>query len=211
MIYVFDLDGTLIDSSERHFLLMCDVLKHYNFSVPSKFETDFIEYKANGNSGFDYLSKVLQIDLPIARKIISDWIAEIEDEKWLRFDRLYEDTIKTCEQCIKNGQSLYYLTSRKNREGLHNELQRLKIDQYPIKVIIVDPVYAKKEKAEALRLIVKEYSQCIMVGDSEIDYYAACQTNSSYYILNRGFRSELYWDQRGIISYPSLDCLFLQE
>ena len=43
-----------------------------------------------------------------------------------------------------------------------------------------------------------------MIGDTEIDYKAAIETGCNYYLLNRGFRNEDYWNELGIRSYKDL-------
>ena len=63
MTYIFDLDGTLIDSTKRHWLLMMHILRQYNVSVNDGFGLDFITYKSYGNSGYDYLTNVLIVSL----------------------------------------------------------------------------------------------------------------------------------------------------
>ena len=209
MIYVFDLDGTLIDSKDRHFLLMRKILKEKGISVPMNFEKDFISFKVDGNSGINYLIKILDLNLQIAKDIFSEWIEHIEDDNWLKYDKLYDDSIKTCEKCVSNNQIIFFLTSRKNRQSLYVELERLRLNQYPTKVIIVDPVNAKNDKAVALRKIVIEHEKCIMVGDSEVDFHAACQANCQYYLLNRGFRNEKFWKRQGVNSFPSLEYLYI--
>ena len=209
MIYVFDLDGTLINSMDRHSLLMRQILKEKGIHVPMSFEKDFISFKADGNLGIKYLIEILDLNLQIAREIFSDWIEHIEDENWLKYDKLYYDSIKTCEKCVSNNKKIFFLTSRKNRQGLYVELERLRLSQYPTKVIIADPVNAKDDKSVALRKIVIEHEQCIMVGDSEVDFHAACEANCQYYLLNRGFRSERFWKRQGINSFPSLEYLYI--
>ena len=59
MRYFFDLDGTLIDSSQRHTLVLSSVLAESNFSFPVERLQNFISYKSHGFSTLDYLNNVL--------------------------------------------------------------------------------------------------------------------------------------------------------
>ncbi len=49
MTFVFDLDGTLIDSTARHYILMRKILSDKGISVASGFDESYMKYKADGN------------------------------------------------------------------------------------------------------------------------------------------------------------------
>lgn len=198
MTYIFDLDGTLIDSTKRHWLLMMHILRQYNVSVNDGFGLDFITYKSYGNSGYDYLTNVLRIDEGLAKEIMTLWINHIEDEELLDTDELYDDAISILGRIHRIGGSVVLLTIRRNIIGLNKELKRLGLDRYELKVV---------RKGEDKAMVLNEYSDCIMIGDTEIDYYAALKVGCASYILNRGFRDKSFWDKNGVISYSSLSCL----
>lgn len=192
-MYVFDLDGTLIDSSARHWMLMVELLHQYGFDTGEEFADEFMRYKRRGNSGYRYLTDVLKISQQCAEEISSEWVKHIEDEKWLIFDTLYDDTIPTLKKI--EGRILF-LTIRNNKESLMSELKARGIAIYPIKVLSTG-----QDKAEILKMISDEK---IMVGDTEIDYRAAVESDCPYYMLNRGFRSKEYWDKQGVASFDGL-------
>ena len=84
MYAILDIDGTLIDSSQRHY----DVLKDALYSVNIKeYEcNDYLDFKRDGHTTFDYLSSVLDLP-PITAKIVSQyWIDHIEDDSQLSKD-----------------------------------------------------------------------------------------------------------------------------
>ena len=48
---------------------------------------------------------------------------------------------------------------------------------------------------------------CLVVGDTEVDYACAKYYFLPVYILNRGFRSQYYWDKKGVNSFYDLTSL----
>lgn len=192
MTYVFDLDGTLIDSTKRHWMLMKELLLNRNIRVPMSFANEYMEYKRNGYSGFNYLMSILQLDSSIANEIQNEWVEHIEDNKWLNLDTLYFDTNSTLQR-IKD--KILFLTIRENKEGLKKELERLSLNDY--EAVILDH---KGSKADVLRNI----GNCIMIGDTEVDYRAAIDAGCVMYILNRGFRNVSFWSEYGIRTYCNL-------
>ena len=93
MIYVLDLDGTLIDSSIRHGELLRDILNKYNINCSVNFENEYLEFKRNGGSTFYYLQDVMGLSKVLCTEISRKWIEHIEDWKWLLKDILYDDAL----------------------------------------------------------------------------------------------------------------------
>ena len=206
MIYFFDLDGTLIDSRERHYLLMKKLLIESDIKIPSQFDCEFMKYKADGYSGKMYLKNIMGLKNEQAEKLQNLWIRQIENEEWLRYDKLYNDSKKTLEKL--HEKDVYFLTSRTNEQGLQNQIKKLELDKYVKKCIVVNPKDSKYTKTTILKeYIIKHKDNCMMVGDTEIDYNAAVENNVQYYILNRGFRSKKFWDDMGILSYSDFSFL----
>lgn len=211
MIFVLDLDGTLINSSERHSRLMQQILSE----APSEILRDrcfdpveFMEYKADGNSGLKYLTERLGLPEDTAGQIMAKWRRQIEEEYWLSLDVLYPDVLEFLNSLKQRQRKVYYLTARQNREGLLRELARLGIAGYADETIVVSPIAAGKEKKAAVEKILEKTGEaegpvCI-VGDTENEYTLAKELSLPCYMLNRGFRSERYWKNLGVTSINSL-------
>ena len=199
MTYLLDLDGTLIDSARRHWVLMEKLLRQY---CPDKAESfaaaEYMQYKADGHSGKQYLTEILHLDEAKAGEIQKEWQEHIEDEEYLALDRLYDDTIPFLEEQKEKGDTIIYLTARQNRQGLYASLDRLDIRQYASRVIVVDPRNAKAEKIAAAQELLQAGEDLILVGDTENEYAVAQELQLPVYLLNRGFRSKNYWETHGV-------------
>ncbi|MDE6531296.1 MAG: HAD hydrolase-like protein [Lachnospiraceae bacterium] len=215
MIYILDLDGTLIDSRERHCRLMQEILSEAAPETVSgrvsgkRFDpAEFMRYKADGYNGLRYLTDRLELAEDTAYQIMALWQQQIEEERWLKLDVLYPDTLVFLNRLKQKHRKIYYLTARKNKEGLLRELERLKIADYAAEIKIVSPSGAREEKKRVVEDFLTKAGEdagsvCI-VGDTENEYYLAKELSLPCFLLNRGFRSERYWKDRGVESLSSL-------
>ena len=202
-IFVMDLDGTLIDSRKRHIIVMQDVLAHTKYSLNSE---EYMNYKAEGNSGLKYLTDVMGIDMSDAREIQQEWKERIEFSGYLLADELYPDAVSFLNTVFEKG-GVIFLTARKNRLGLDGELKRLAILPYADYTIVADPDDAMVQKERAVRVIREAYpnAELTVIGDTENEYELAEKLGLEGRILNCGFRSAAYWEKRGIKTYSSLN------
>lgn len=218
MRYVLDLDGTLIDSSERHYLLMQQVLDKKSFNG-----AEFMKYKSDGNSGKKYLTECLNLPETDALEIMKLWQAQIEEEQWLSYDKLYPDTLEFLDWIKSRDSKIYFLTARQREEAVLNEVKRLGIADYANEICVVSPTEALEQKKAFVKKMIKEDSKTDViirddlsqdngihndlihiVGDTENEYRLAKDLSLPYSILNRGFRSKKYWDNQGVSSVSSL-------
>jgi phosphoglycolate phosphatase-like HAD superfamily hydrolase len=192
-----DFDGTLLDSRKRHKIVLNDTLKKNNISLDT---SDLISFKAFGKSTKEYLIHK-NISNNLVRKIIGEWIFNIELDRYLLLDTLYSDSIEFLKKERIKGKELVIITARRNKSGLYNQVRELGIDKYLDNVIIVDNDSSIAEnKANE---IVKNKIE-MLIGDTEVDYAAASLANIKFYALNRGFRNRIFLKQ--IKSY-FLKCL----
>lgn len=192
MTYVFDLDGTLIDSSKRHYVLMKRLLVKEGIEIVSNFSKEFLGFKSDGHTGIEYLTNVLGLPKNKAKSIQDEWVDHIEDDSLLELDILYQDALPVLS---KINEEILFLTVRENKEGLETELGRLGLSKYNTEII---------RHGESKATVLKRLDECIMIGDTEIDYQASIDKGCKSFILNRGFRSKKYWDSKNVLSHSSL-------
>lgn len=205
MIFILDLDGTLVDSSSRHCLVLEEILFRYGING---FDCcDYLTYKAFGPSTFEYLSLHLGVEKDLAKAISFEWAKSIEDEeKVLLSDRLYSDSIDFLKTISKNHNTIVFLTCRQSKKVLLKELRSLGIFPYASRIIVCKPNNGASEKNKAVfDLLNGNKDKAVYIGDSEVDLLAAKNNNVIFFPLNRGFRNKLFWDERKIDSYSSFE------
>lgn len=172
MIYIMDLDGTLIDSTKRHYVLMEKIIRHeiargqLSPTVAKMFDAhEFMAFKAGGNSGKSYLTEKLLLSGEDAAGIMKVWGEEIESEEMLALDRLYPDTLSCLKRIANSGNIIIFLTARQREDLVRKQLQDLQILSYAKELFVVDPAHGAEEKCRVVRGILEKMKQEDYVDD----------------------------------------------
>lgn len=180
-VVAFDLDGTLLDSRLRHRVLLDDILKMEAIKIDT---SDLIEFKRKGKNNVDFMiSKGITRDKAI--KIQEKWIAQIEDAKYLSLDSLYPQTKDLLAQ-YKNCE-LFLITARANKNATLKQISELGLLDYFKDIFVVsNKENVIRSKAEYLLKI----KASLMIGDTEIDYFAAKEVGCAFQYAPFGFREK---------------------
>ena len=137
--YIFDLDGTLVDASDRLYDL-------FQFLVPESKLTK----REYWNLKRDKVNHQMILERYFPNYSFEDfnskWLSFIEQPVYLEKDKLYEDTISTLKRLSETNE-VYLLTARQSKENLFAELDRLGIKTYFKQILVTE---AKCDKAELL-------------------------------------------------------------
>ncbi|MGN0346119.1 MAG: HAD family hydrolase [Lachnospiraceae bacterium] len=230
MIYIMDLDGTLIDSTKRHYVLMEKIIEdemnrgNLPVTMGKKFDAhEFMAYKADGKSGKSYLTEKLCLSLSEAECIMTLWGEKIESEEMLALDRLYPDAIPSLERIVNSGNIVIFLTARQREDLVQKQLQDLQIFSYATEIFVVNPKNAAEEKCRVVKELLQRTGtksaltgqtepegntalekNVIVVGDTENEWTLANELHLPCYLLSRGFRSKTFWDKKGCIAMEDL-------
>lgn len=190
-----DLDGTILDSSKRHLILLDKILSNLDIKINTK---DYLKYKSQGFNTEKYLLSK-NIETTKVSLICKEWIKHIENLELLKTDKLYKDSIPFLINIYKKY-NLILITSRSNKKNTKNQINDLNIKKYFKKIIIVKPNNNMVNKTK----ITKKYNCIAIIGDTEIEKQVSDNLKINIYPLNRGFRSKEYWNKTNIVSYSSL-------
>lgn len=195
----FDLDGTLLNSKDRHTLVMDTVLKEFGISLDTD---DLLSFKSEGLNNIDWLLSK-GINKEVAARIQSRWIELVENAEYLAKDVLI-DGVKDRLFSLSKRNELFLITARSNEKNANEQIERLGLTQYFTQIKIVRPG-SESTRTKSSFLIDNRID--MMVGDTETDYHAAINAHCEYYLLNSGFRSEVFWKSLGVNSYQDLNLL----
>lgn len=193
----FDLDGTLLDSRKRHETVMSDILNNNGKNLNT---SDLILFKSDGNNNKDWLiSKGVSEDM--AAIINEEWISSIENSNYLELDSLYPNINEILIKLSKEN-DLFLITARKNKENAYKQINSLGIAQYFTGISVVDIC---KDTPSLKAIELKKFKAETFIGDTELDYKAACLANCDFFATNYGFRNKEYWKKSKVISYDSFN------
>jgi phosphoglycolate phosphatase len=163
----FDLDGTLIDTSERHYRVYKDILDFYGISnLLSKEE--FWNQKRRGRKTSKLLPEISSKEF--IKKFMDEWLKRIEDQNYLRYDSLLGGSLGILS-ILKDKDDLILVTLRNNKENLLWELNNFGLTSY-FKEILVDLPVGLKNKVPLIKDYIERCSKennLIIVGDTEAD------------------------------------------
>lgn len=181
-VVAFDLDGTLIDSRTRHISVLNDVLSSFGVHIDT---SKLIEYKSQGKTNVDFLLEN-GVSNELAKQIQYLWIEHIEDWQYLIEDTLYEDAKVMLQKY--NDCDLILITARNNPSFVYDQLKKLGLFNYFIKVCVVGINNVVDEKSK----ILSSYRVKQFVGDTKSDYDAAKKAGVVFHYHEGGFHEKNY-------------------
>ncbi len=182
MNIVFDLDGTLIDSSERMYRLFQTIVPESQLTKETYWalKRDKVSHKQLIERLFP------QYDFDSFNSL---WLNEIEKNKYLRMDKIFPDTRSVLDKLSKNNQ-IILLTARQSKEGLIEELDRLELKQY-FSVLLVTAAIKPKEELlkQAEQDCIQRNEDDLFVSDMGKDIIIGKSLNYKTVAITHGFMS----------------------
>lgn len=182
-----DLDGTLLDTSGRHYKLYRDILDKRRLSnSKSKLSPEkFWKMKRTGIKTRDILPDYLS-DKNIA-SFEDEWLQKIEKRSYLQYDKLFPG-IKDTLSYLNREFDLVLVTLRNNTENLYWELSNLKLDSYF--KFIVNGKGPKKNLIKNYLINNHEGEKYLIVGDTEEDIKTGLELKMITISVTSGIRSK---------------------
>lgn len=171
----FDLDGTLINSKNRLYVLFQTLVPQSTFS--------YDDYWALKHQKINHQQILLtyfpQVDFDMFNQ---KWLAQIETKEMLDLDFLYKDAISVLTN-LKQKHELFVLTARQNKDNLLYELKKLGIFDYFNDVFLTEHKKNKDELIAHLNLSPDD----ILIGDTGYDIDIAKSCNIKSIAITHGF------------------------
>lgn len=192
-----DLDGTLLDSSKRHIILLRKILKSQKIKLNVN---DYLSFKRMGRSTKDYLLNK-GIDKKIINKIFNKWVSNIENIELLKLDILYKDSKIFLEKYYKKY-NLILITGRSNIKNTKKQLENFDISKFFKEIEII---YPTKDISKIKTYLTQKHECFAIIGDTEIEKNVSDNLKIKFYPMNRGFRSKKYWVNNNLKSFNSFE------
>jgi len=163
----FDLDDTLIDTSERHYRVYNDILELLR--LPNKLSKEqFWNMKRDGKKTLTLLPD--NSAQSYGREFSNKWLEKVEEKEYLNYDRLCPKSLYVLS-ALECKFDLLLVTMRRNERNLFWELDNLGLAKYFKQIINGSPL-AFDDKVSLIQGCTKsraEKESGIIVGDSEMD------------------------------------------
>lgn len=184
MNIVFDLDGTLIDSSERMYRLFQYLIPESGLTKDEywRLKRDKVDHRMIIKRYFS------QYDFD---EFNSYWLGFIESAEYLKMDEIYPDTVEILDELSKKY-SLILLTARQSKKALAEELERLGIRRYFSRILVTE---AQNSKEELIRNafnsgVLEKMEYDFFIGDTGRDIQTGKALGYRTVAVTHGFMSE---------------------
>lgn len=190
MTIFIDLDGTILDVSERIYRVYRDILKKKNKKYISK--KDYLRMKREKAPIEKILKKTSTED--ISSQFKKEWKKEIEKPYYLSLDRLSLRTKKVL-YWLKKYHKLVLITFRCHPRRLFDQLKERKIWDFFDKILII-PAGSYHSKWKLKYKFIKKYGnydkKSIIIGDTETDIFAGKKLGIKTVAVINGMRSKKF-------------------
>jgi len=186
---LFDLDGTLIDVSARHYSLYRSAISEQGVEALPRDE--YWRHRRGGQSTIDLLAATPGVDI---ERFTEAWMEGIERPDWLSLDEPYEGVVEIIK-ALQPAYQLVLITLRRDRVALIDQLDALQLTGYFTDVICHGPELVKSK--HLLQGIAELTPGGYAVGDTEADIELAAETGRRAICLSYGVRSGCFLAGRG--------------
>lgn len=176
----FDLDGTLLDVSQRNYLVYKNITEKLH-GLPLFFD----EYWGLKRNKIPFSEILKQSNIKNSERFFNQWFKEIEAYRYLKKDKLYPWT-KDVLTLLSKRNSLYLMTLRRRPFNLKRQLKELEITDYFDKLWISNENLS--DKSSLLCAAVKDKT-AILIGDTEVDIVAAKKAGIKSIAVSSGIRT----------------------
>jgi len=175
----FDLDGTLLDSRKRLYILFCDLVHVCNLTFEQ-----YWDYKRNKVSNEAILKQYFQFNEDQIKEFNQQWMLKIELEEYLDLDTTYEGVIDLLHE-LAASHFLYVVSHRQFEDTAVTQLRKLQLLPYFQRVLITNQ---RVKKESIIRSWVHSIHESdVLVGDTGHDVQTARELGIISVAVSNGF------------------------
>lgn len=186
----FDLDGTLIDASERLYKLFQDLVSESKLTKKEywKLKRNKINHEIILNKYFPQRN---------FEDFNNKWLNLIETNYYLNFDKTYDGIYELLGN-LKQTYNLYLLTARQSKINLEKELEKFNLQQYFTEVLVTEKIKTKEELLKRIKINTNDY----FVTDMGKDIQVAQKVGIKSIAVTYGFMS-----RENLLKYNPTICI----
>lgn len=185
----FDLDGTVLDVSARHYRIYERTTRAFGGTSLSKRE--YWRSKQEKLSWPDMLTKS-GVTLNKLDDFMAVFIAEIENPEELAQDNLIEGVAETLQKLHSEGYCMYLVSLRRGHEKFLQQLKDLGIARYFAETLSGHTDENTPDLKASLIASKLGDGRGVMIGDTEADVLAAKKIGIVSVAVTSGIRSEAF-------------------
>lgn len=185
----FDLDGTILDVSVRHYRIYERTMLAFG-GVPLG-KQEYWQLKQQKLPWLDMLVRS-GVDIGKLEDFMAMFIAEIEKPEELAQDKLIEGAAETLEELHGEGYSMYLISLRRGHEKFLQQLKDLGIAQYFVETLSGHTDASTPELKASLIAPKLGEGKGVMIGDTEADVLAAKKLGLVAVAVTSGIRNEAF-------------------
>lgn len=178
----FDLDGTLIDSKTRLYLLF----SHLNPNIKISF-TEYWNLKMSKISHNEILINMFKYSEEQFFNFNGLWMKSIEEDEWLKYDIPFENVTKTLLH-LSNNNNLILVTARQFPGQVKKQLIQFGWSNLFSKILVTEQKIEKHELIESLKLPLSEND--LIIGDTGKDIQTGKKLGLKSIAVTTGFLNE---------------------
>jgi phosphoglycolate phosphatase len=188
---IFDLDGPLLEGSNRHYQCYAD------FILQKGLEPLAVQdYWQQKRQGIDRKTLLAQSGAEVFYdEFWQFWLEHIEKTQYLQLNDLQPEVLDILSVLQQANIKLYLVTMRRNAAGLQQELIDKKISLYFDKIVAVGIDTPIDSKANAAASVVFNKNKALWVGDTEVDILAAKSLGIKVCALSNGLRTSNFLEK----------------
>lgn len=195
-VLFIDLDGTILETKERHYKCYRDIIK----SNGKPLNKDIYWQLKRKRVGLDIILKMSKYKYD-EKSFLKEWSTKIENINWLKYDRLKPDIGKTLRYFTENDFKVILVTMRQNKANLIEELTRFNIIECFDKIVCCE--LREGSKYDMVKNI--KYDDAFFIGDTEEDINTAKLLNIKSIAILNGLREKKFLQEANYFFYEVKD------
>lgn len=208
MSIFFDLDGTLVDTSKRHYAVYSECIQELGGSVIS--QAQYWELKRK-KAKWPEIFGLSGVDARFEPEFLKAFITKIESPPYLDMDTLFDGARDVVEQYAKDYEC-YLVSLRRNHNQLTAQLKRLGIDHHFSGILSGhSETDGYDKKIELIKPRLQATEPNVIIGDTEADVITGHQLGIATIAVTSGIRDASFLEAlkpdfliEGIASAPQV-------